>query len=209
MGGPEGGGCPHCAQPARPGPGGCRGPLTSLGAGVGSRPGSTGTCSSGCLAVAVGWGRGGGLGDLGPREGSASPTFTEKPPCVGAVLGKRGALVTRQSPHPLRAHCLGDSVREVDTDFVAADLGWRLSGCSGGLRGAWPGSCSHSWWPDRGPGEGSRSGGPVGSVCSSPGDLEEAGETSGWAEEGEASGPALRTGAGRMEADAALPRPCP
>lgn len=49
----------------------------------------------------------------------------------------------------------------------------------------------------------------MGSVCSSPGDLEEAGETSGWAEEGEASGPALRTGAGRMEADAALPRPCP
>lgn len=51
-------------------------------------------------------------------------------------------------------------------------------------------------------------------LCRSPGDSEEAGETSGWAQEGPASRPALRTGAGRVEADThgprgARPRPCP
>ena len=123
MGGLGGGGCPHCAQPARPGPGRCRGPPTSLGVGVGSRPGSTRHLLKWLPGCCWGWGRGGGLGDLGPRDGSASLTFTEKPLCAGAILGKRGALVTRQSPHPPRAHCLGDGVREVDTDRVDADLG--------------------------------------------------------------------------------------
>lgn len=117
-----------------------------------------------CLAVAVGWGRGGGLGDLGPGEGLASRMFTENSPCAGAVLGK-GCQGTRQSTlHPRRAHCLGDSVREVDTEHVHGDGGLRHSGCSGGLGGGWPGSCSHCRRSDGGPGEGGCAGGPVGSV---------------------------------------------
>lgn len=95
------GGHPRCAQPAWPGPGGVHRSSHQPWSWTGVQAwGAPGPCSSGCLAVAVGWGQGGGLGDLRPGEGSASLMFTENSLCAGAVLGKRGVSEQGRAPRP-------------------------------------------------------------------------------------------------------------
>lgn len=72
---------------------GCTGLPTSLGAGLGSRPGEH-QAPARAAAWLLLW-AGAGV------EGSASPVFTENSLCAGAVLGKRGVSGSKAEPPAL------------------------------------------------------------------------------------------------------------